>query len=96
MASIPRAVQGNSSDYAARRLANLRPDLYDKVIKRELKAGQALTLAGLRKKVVQLSRDPMTAACQVLSQYGLEFAGEMLAWLGGLMDEVEQPDAEDA
>jgi hypothetical protein len=52
----PKAVQGNSQEYAHRKLAKERPDLFAKVMAGELSAHRAMIEAGFRRELTLLEQ----------------------------------------
>lgn len=57
--------RGNSLVYALRRLREMRPDLHQKVLVKELSVHKAMVEAGLRKKSVVVVAD-ITKICEVI------------------------------
>ena len=56
------AEQGNSSEYALRRLRKDRPDLHERVRSGEMSPHAAAVEAGFRRRTIQIPADPYEAA----------------------------------
>lgn len=64
--------QGNSADYALRKLRHDAPELHERVIAGELSPHAAMVQAGYRKKTYQIPADAEDAAIVLLKKFNAD------------------------
>lgn len=70
--SISKPAHGNTRAYTLDRLSRERPDLYERVVNKELTANAAAIEAGWRKRKVQVDPEPDAVVSFILRQFNDE------------------------
>lgn len=65
--TIERSERGNSAVYSLRRLRNVRPDLHNRVLLKELSINRAMIEAGLRKNTLAVAAD-VSKVCAAIKE----------------------------
>ncbi len=83
----PARPDGNSRQYALRRLRNTKPELHKRMLVGELSPNAAMIEAGFRRKTLTIPTDATGAAHAILRHFDADAVAEIVAILTGSVED---------